>query len=81
MTVIHMCLSVEGWLKQHESAPDEVWEQMFKNLNGAQAKQYLRDCLKIGRDVIPMHECVLFDYRTGCACSLVEGLEGVTDGE
>lgn len=75
----HMCLSVRGFLKNAKFPHD--YRGMFKHDDGRsmppeEARDFLFDQIKQGREVIPFGDCDNFDYSRGCL-----GHETPTDKE
>lgn len=64
--IIHMSMSVEGGIRNAEDLAGCI-EQDGKTLEtAAEVRTFLKKHLAAGRRVIPMSDCLGFDFQKGC---------------
>lgn len=64
----HMSLNIEGALRFYGK---KSMRGLIKEDNGAEwtdkmVRDYLKKCLSEGKKLLPIGDCDLFDYQTGC---------------
>lgn len=61
----HMSLNIAGALKNRKHIT-YMEDETGRFLTNKEAREYLRQCLKEGKRLIPCGDCEGFDYQTGC---------------
>lgn len=67
-TKYHLCVNIEGLLEMHrrKSLAGMVIDDNGRKMNDSQAREYLYQCLREGKRVLPTTDCDSFDYQKGC---------------
>ena len=77
----HMCIDIEGFLKQKNLDGVFSNKETGVKMTDSEVREYLRDCLAKGWQVLPTCNCPDFDYQTGCIGRAINHSEGVEHNE
>lgn len=66
MKRIHMCLDIEGGIKNAKDLAGHITVDGRTLKTVKEVREFLGYQLAMGRRVLPMGECDNFDYQTGC---------------